>query len=106
MGHPRRALARTARTAGTDCGDWYARAGGDRRRLDRRPYRRLARELLRLRALVPPDQRHERYARRVMEEPRDPSLPRTIGEAAARGRREREAAGGRGEPAGALAPAG
>jgi hypothetical protein len=47
----------------------------------------LAREVLRLRALVPPEQRHERYARRVVAEDRDPSLPQTIGEVAERNRR-------------------
>jgi hypothetical protein len=64
----------------TDCGELYARAGDDRRRLDRRGYRMLAREVLRLRALVPPEHQHERYVRRVLAEDGDPELPRTIGE--------------------------
>ena len=42
------------------CGELYARAGEDRRWLDRRGYRMLAREILRLRALVPPEQRDQR----------------------------------------------
>jgi hypothetical protein len=76
----------------TDCGELYARAGNDRRRLDRRAYRMLAREILRLRALVPPELRHERYvARSVAEvEDGDPARPQTIGEAAAWNRRRRE----------------
>src|SRR5918992_5420883 len=56
------------------CGERYARAGADRRRLDRRGYRMLAREVLRLRALGPPELRHERYVRRVVGEEDDPSL--------------------------------
>jgi hypothetical protein len=73
------------------CGELYARAGGDRRWLDRRGYRMLAREVLRLRALVPPEQRHERYSPRPVAEVEagDPALPRTIGEAAQRARRQR-----------------
>jgi hypothetical protein len=72
----------------TDCGELYARAGDDRRRLDRWGYRMLAREVLRLRALVPPAQRDERDARRELaEEGGDPALPQTIGEAAERNRR-------------------
>jgi hypothetical protein len=76
------------------CGELYGRAGEDRRWLDRRAYRMLAREILRLRALVPPEQRHERYVRRVVaEEDGDPALPRNIGAAAERNRRRREAEG-------------
>jgi hypothetical protein len=77
------------------CGELYARAGADRRWLDRRSYRMLAREILRLRAVVPPEHRHERYVRRSVAEVEDgaPALPRTIGEAAARTRRRREAEG-------------
>jgi hypothetical protein len=77
----------------TDCGELYARAGGDRRWLDRRGYRMLAREVLRLQALVPPELRYERYVRRVVAEDGDPALPQTIGEATERNRRRREAAG-------------
>jgi hypothetical protein len=68
----------------TACGELYARAGDDRRRLDRRGYRTLAREVLRLRALVPPAQRDERYVARPVAEDGDLALPRTIGEAAER----------------------
>jgi hypothetical protein len=77
------------------CGELYARAGADRRWLDRRAYRMLAREVLRLRALVPPELRHERYARRSVAEVEDgdPALPRTIGEAAQPNRRRREGEG-------------
>jgi hypothetical protein len=75
------------------CLERYARAGGDRRRLDRRGYRMLAREVLRLRALVPPELRHQRYVPRSVAEAGDPALPRTIGEAAEWDRRRR---GGRG----------
>jgi hypothetical protein len=51
----------------------------------------LTREILRLRALVPPEQRHQRYARRSVAEVEDgdPALPRTIGEAAEQNRRQR-----------------
>jgi hypothetical protein len=78
------------------CGELYARAGADRRWLNRRGYRMPAREILRLRALVPPEQRHERDARRPLAEVEDgdPALPRTIGEAAERNRRQREAGAG------------
>ena len=69
------------------CGELYARAGADRRRLDRRGYRMLAREVLRLRALVPPEQRDERYVRRSVAGDDDSSLPRNIGQAAERNRR-------------------
>ena len=62
------------------CGELYARAGADRRWLDRRGYRMLAREVLRLRALVPPEHRDERYVARPVAEDGDPALPRTIGE--------------------------
>jgi hypothetical protein len=73
------------------CGELYARAGEDRRWLDRRGYRMLAKEVLRLRALVPPAQRHERYVRRsVAEGDGNPALPQTIAEAAERNRRRRE----------------
>jgi hypothetical protein len=74
----------------TGCGERYARAGDDRRRLDRRGSRMLAREVLRLRALVPPAQRDERDVTRPVAEDGDPALPRTIGEAAERNRRQRE----------------
>jgi hypothetical protein len=74
------------------CLELYARAGADRWRLDR-GYRMLAREVLRLRALVPPEQRHERYVRRSVADDGDPALPRTIGEAVERNRRRQEAAG-------------
>jgi hypothetical protein len=73
------------------CGELYARAGEDRRWLDRRAYRMLAREILRLRALVPPELREERYVRRVVAEDGDSALPQTIGQAAARNRRLRTA---------------
>jgi hypothetical protein len=77
------------------CGELYARAGGDRRWLDRRAYRMLAGEVLRLRALVPPAQREARYGRRSVAEDGDPALPRTIGEAAEQNRRRRELEAGR-----------
>jgi hypothetical protein len=75
------------------CLELYARAGTDRRRLGRRAYRMLAREVLRLRALVPPEQRYERSVRRSVADDGDPALPRTIGEAVERNRHRREAAG-------------
>ena len=72
----------------------YARAGDDRRHLNRRGSRMLAREIVRLRALVPPELREPPPPPpSAMEERRDPALPRNIGEAADRARREREAAG-------------
>jgi ubiquinone/menaquinone biosynthesis C-methylase UbiE len=46
--------------------------------------RMLAREVLRLRALVPPEQQYEPYVRGVVAEDGDPALPRTIGERAGR----------------------
>ena len=62
----------------TGCGELYARAGDDRRRLDRRGYRMLAREVLRLRALVPPEQRDARYVRPARGRGRRPgACPRT-----------------------------
>jgi hypothetical protein len=79
------------------CGELYARSGGDRRRLDRRGYRMLAREVLRLKALVPPDQRDARYVPRSVAEAGDPALPATIAEATERNRRRREL--GEGDPA-------
>jgi hypothetical protein len=75
------------------CLELYARAGADRRRLARRGYRMLVREVLRLRALVPPEQQYERYVARSVADDGDPALPRTIGEAVERNRRRREAAG-------------
>jgi hypothetical protein len=75
------------------CGELYARAGGDRRWLDRRGYRMLAREVLRLRALVPPEQQHAPSVRRPLAEDGDPSRPRNIGEAAARNRRRWDSEG-------------
>ncbi len=69
----------------TGCGELYARAGEDRRWLNRRAYRMLAREILRLQALVPPELREERYVRRSVAsagEDGDPALPQTIGQAA------------------------
>jgi hypothetical protein len=72
------------------CFELYARAGGDRRRLDRRAYRMLVREVLRLRALVPPAHRHAPAVRRaVAEEDGDPALPKSIGQAAQQARRRR-----------------
>jgi hypothetical protein len=68
----------------------YARAGADRRRLDRRTYRMLAREVLRLRALVPPELQYERYVRRSVAKDGDPTLPQTIAEATERNRRRQE----------------
>jgi hypothetical protein len=53
----------------------------------------LAREVLRLRALVPPEHRHERHVRQSVADDGDPALPRTIGEAVERNRRRRAAAG-------------
>ena len=78
----------------TGCGELYARAGDDRRRLDRRGYRMLAREVLRLRALVPPE-----HAGRAVRPPArgredgDPALPQNIGQAAQQARRRREGEG-------------
>ena len=60
---------------------------------DRRSYRMLAREVLRLRALVPPERRHEQYVARAVVEDGDPALPRNIGEAVEQNRRRREAEG-------------
>jgi hypothetical protein len=74
----------------TCCGELYARAGNDRRWLDRRASRMLAPEVLRLRALVPPELRDERYAPRSMAEDGDPALPQNSGEAAERNRRRWE----------------
>ena len=73
----------------TACGELYARAGGDRRRLARRGYRMLAREVLRLRALVPPAQREARSSRRPGAEGGDSALPQNIGEATQQARRRR-----------------
>ncbi len=78
------------------CGERYARAGGDRRWLNRRSYRMLTREILRLRALVPPElaaQRDGWYVPRSLEEALDPALPRNIGEAAQQVRLRREGEG-------------
>ena len=81
----------------TVCLQVYARAGGDRRHLNRRAYRMLAREIVRLRALVPPELREPPAPPpSAMEERRAPALPRNIGEAAERTRRERTATGGAG----------
>jgi hypothetical protein len=76
-----------------ECGELYARAGEDRRWLDRRAYRMLAGEILRLQPLVPPDQRHARSVRRPMAEVEDgdPALPQNIGQAAEQNRRLRTA---------------
>ena len=53
----------------------------------------LAREVLRLRALVPPERRYEQYVARSVVEDGDPALPRNIGEAVEQNRRRREAEG-------------
>jgi hypothetical protein len=58
--------------------------------------RLLAREILRLRALVPPDQRDARDVARSVasaEEDGDPALPPNIGQAAQQTRRRREGEG-------------
>ena len=90
LGGPERPGGGAFRSCPT-CGELYARAGADRRWLNRRGYRLLAREILRLRALVPPDQQHARSTVRsvVGVEDGDPALPRSIGEAAERHRRQR-----------------
>jgi hypothetical protein len=72
----------------TTCSELYARAGADRRRLNHRYRRMLAREILRLRALVPPERRDAPPATlRPVAEDADPALPRNIGEAVERDRR-------------------
>ena len=58
--------------------------------MDRRGYRMLAREVLRLRALVPPEHRGRPPVRRSVAEDGDSVLPRNIGEAAERNRRRGE----------------
>jgi hypothetical protein len=90
LGGPERPGGGAFRFCG-ECGELYARAGGDRRWLNRRGYRMLAREVLRLQALVPPELQHERHVARpvAVAEDGDPSLPRTIREAAERNRRQR-----------------
>src|SRR5688500_11188322 len=92
LGGPERPGGGAFRSCPT-CGELYARAGEDRRWLDRRAYRMLAREILRLRALVPPELRHAPSVRRPLAEvgDSDPALPRNIGQAAERNRRLRTA---------------
>ena len=75
----------------TVCLQVYARAGGDRRHLNRRAYRMLAREIVRLRALVPPELREPPAPPpSTIDPPRDPALPPNIREAAHRAGRNRE----------------